>query len=256
MTAVTAKREALMFYMTLVYVAPVNTTSTGGGGSGGITAAIVFFVIGGILALVMIISPQTLWRATRWQYRNPDAMEPSDAGYAMQRMGGVIMLITIVVVAVIITSVKSKNDKANQTAQTQQEIQSVWGDGAQPSSGSGSGSGVINQNSAPRDNAYVKITAWAPYNDQVQVEVDSGSCEAINITESQSGSTVTLTAEADDIVAPVGTQPTLNNYPCDPGGQDTGIDNVEPVIYSVNVHGSANRDKVIDGSNGSPVPRH
>lgn len=62
-----------------------------------------------VIALVLIllwaaISPESMWSTTSaWQYRDPEANEPSDAAYAMQRVGAVLglVLIAILVLAVV-----------------------------------------------------------------------------------------------------------------------------------------------------------
>lgn len=43
--------------------------------------------LGGIFVLASLINPRSLWHAfSAWQYRNPEANEPSDAKYAMSRV--------------------------------------------------------------------------------------------------------------------------------------------------------------------------
>lgn len=48
-----------------------------------------------VVAMVLIllwaaISPESMWSTTSaWQYRDPEANEPSDAAYAVQRVGEV-----------------------------------------------------------------------------------------------------------------------------------------------------------------------
>jgi hypothetical protein len=47
-----------------------------------------------MIALLHIIAPQLLWRkGAAWQYKNPDAVQPSKAGYMAQRIGGIIVLV-------------------------------------------------------------------------------------------------------------------------------------------------------------------
>jgi hypothetical protein len=44
------------------------------------------------------ISPETVfWKLTAWQYRNPEAVEPSDISYAFARLSGVAMCVIAVV---------------------------------------------------------------------------------------------------------------------------------------------------------------
>ncbi|WP_168220598.1 DUF6199 family natural product biosynthesis protein [Streptomyces sp. RFCAC02] len=54
-----------------------------------------FFVVAGVImvvALVQLIRPQLLWKANRPFYRDPDANEPSRAGYVMMRVMAVGVL--------------------------------------------------------------------------------------------------------------------------------------------------------------------
>ncbi len=45
------------------------------------------------------ISPRSQWRAlSAWQYRNPDANEPSDLAYGLARLSNIVTLVIIVVV--------------------------------------------------------------------------------------------------------------------------------------------------------------
>lgn len=45
------------------------------------------------IALLNIIAPRRLWRATaRLRYKNSEAVEPSDFAFMMQRVVGVILL--------------------------------------------------------------------------------------------------------------------------------------------------------------------
>lgn len=47
-----------------------------------------------LIALLHIVVPQLLWRKmAAWQFKNPDANEPSKAGYTAQRIWGVIVLV-------------------------------------------------------------------------------------------------------------------------------------------------------------------
>lgn len=63
-------------------------------------AAVCLVLIPTPLLLWMLMSPQSMWRATAaWAYRNPEANEPSEAGYAAHRVIAAIALIGLVVVA-------------------------------------------------------------------------------------------------------------------------------------------------------------
>lgn len=51
-----------------------------------------------ILALWAVISPKSMyWVLTAWQHRNPEANEPSDAGYLVSRIGAAVALVVLVV---------------------------------------------------------------------------------------------------------------------------------------------------------------
>jgi hypothetical protein len=52
----------------------------------------------GLLALWTVISPQSVyWALTAWQYKDPDANEPSETAYGLSRVAG---LVTLAVLAV------------------------------------------------------------------------------------------------------------------------------------------------------------
>jgi hypothetical protein len=43
--------------------------------------------------IMHIVAPEKVWRFTEaWKYRNPEANEPSDISYAMQRVSGAVMV--------------------------------------------------------------------------------------------------------------------------------------------------------------------
>ena len=55
-------------------------------------ALIGLFIIG--FGILHVASPQKVWRFTEaWKYKHPEANEPSDVSYAMQRVSGVVMII-------------------------------------------------------------------------------------------------------------------------------------------------------------------
>lgn len=59
--------------------------------------AAILFGLFGLLALWTLISPGSVyWALTAWQYKDPDANEPSDAAYMMSRIGALITLIVLV----------------------------------------------------------------------------------------------------------------------------------------------------------------
>ena len=38
------------------------------------------------------VAPEAMWRLSKWQYRDPDAVAPSDAAFALWRVGGVLTI--------------------------------------------------------------------------------------------------------------------------------------------------------------------
>jgi hypothetical protein len=65
----------------------------------------------GPIALWTLISPASAWRTlSAWQYRNPDANEPSDAAYGLQRLSALIMLIALSVVSLMLIDVTRDDD--------------------------------------------------------------------------------------------------------------------------------------------------
>jgi hypothetical protein len=52
--------------------------------------------IAAVLALWAVVAPRSQWRAMQsWAFRNPEANEPSDAAYALTRLGGVVVLVLL-----------------------------------------------------------------------------------------------------------------------------------------------------------------
>jgi hypothetical protein len=63
------------------------------------------WVVLGPVLLWGILSPRSLWSTTKaWQYRNPDAVEPSDTAYALCRWGSVAALALFAVITFTILS--------------------------------------------------------------------------------------------------------------------------------------------------------
>jgi len=84
---------------------------------------IISLIIGGIVALWLLISPQSVyWKTEAWQYKDPDANEPSDTAYSLSRISGGIMLVVIVVIVIWFAS-SSTQQKSEQ--QTHNDCQSV-----------------------------------------------------------------------------------------------------------------------------------
>src|SRR5688500_2867417 len=53
--------------------------------------------VGGIFMVIAFMNPRSLWRSTAaWQYRNPDANEPSDDAYSMKRAGWAITGLVVI----------------------------------------------------------------------------------------------------------------------------------------------------------------
>ncbi|MDX6244693.1 MAG: hypothetical protein QOE76_2416 [Frankiales bacterium] len=68
--------------------------ATGGGNGHGSTWILVLWgVIAMVIGGVHLLDPQLAWRMRRWQYRNPDAMAPSDAALGLSRVVGGIFVI-------------------------------------------------------------------------------------------------------------------------------------------------------------------
>ena len=63
----------------------------------GALALILFVVVIIPMLLWGIIDPRGMWEATSsWQFRDPEANEPSDSAFAMQRFSAFISLLVIV----------------------------------------------------------------------------------------------------------------------------------------------------------------
>ena len=58
------------------------------------------------LTLWTVLDPRSVWRVTSsWQFRNPRANEPSEAGYMVQRLAGVVTLVLTIVMIVMLVNV-------------------------------------------------------------------------------------------------------------------------------------------------------
>jgi hypothetical protein len=65
-------------------------------------AGIAVIVFGVAFGALMAAVPKGIWWATEaWKFRNPTANEPSDAAYAMTRLGGVALIIGAVVLGAV-----------------------------------------------------------------------------------------------------------------------------------------------------------
>lgn len=58
-----------------------------------------------------IVNPQHQWRVTQaWRYRRPEMNEPSDAAYALMRVGNVILLVLMLVMVVLGVAIDNQRD--------------------------------------------------------------------------------------------------------------------------------------------------
>ena len=77
------------------------------GHSGGSSNPVAFYVIGSVivvLGIVFFAKPEWQWKSTRWQFKNPDAMEPSAKGLAARRVSaGIVAVVGIVMLVVAAT---------------------------------------------------------------------------------------------------------------------------------------------------------
>jgi hypothetical protein len=60
------------------------------------------------LALWTVLDPRSVWRVTSsWQFRNPKANEPSEAGYMVQRVAGAVMVAMTIILIVILLNIRT-----------------------------------------------------------------------------------------------------------------------------------------------------
>ncbi|MGN6607159.1 MAG: DUF6199 family natural product biosynthesis protein [Jatrophihabitans sp.] len=76
---------------------PAHGSSGGHGTTWAWVAGPVFIVVG----LLFVARPQLQWQWNRWQYKHPDAMEPSAAGLRLVRGIAVVFVIVGVVLLVV-----------------------------------------------------------------------------------------------------------------------------------------------------------
>lgn len=85
--------------------------------------AILCLVIGIPLGLFMLLRPRKIWWATEsWKYKNPDANEPSEAGYGMQALGGLF----VIVAALILAWLAWSTDRDKTEAEAEQKKKDDW----------------------------------------------------------------------------------------------------------------------------------
>ncbi|SER55872.1 hypothetical protein SAMN04488583_5672 [Mycobacterium sp. 88mf] len=85
--------------------------------------AILCLVIGIPLGLFMLLRPRKIWWATEsWKYENPEANEPSEAGYGMQAVGGLF----VIVAAVILAGLAWSTERDQTAAEAEQKKKDDW----------------------------------------------------------------------------------------------------------------------------------
>lgn len=85
--------------------------------------AILCLVIGIPLGLFMLLRPRKIWWATEsWKYKDPEANEPSEAGYGMQALGGLFVILAAVILAGLAWS--TERDKV--AAEAEQKKKDDW----------------------------------------------------------------------------------------------------------------------------------
>jgi len=78
--------------------------------------AIIILLIGIPIGLYMLLRPKKLWwTLSSWKYKNPEANEPSEAGYGMWALRGVSV---IVATAILAWLAATKPDPADEKTQT------------------------------------------------------------------------------------------------------------------------------------------
>ncbi|OBB33339.1 hypothetical protein A5792_09280 [Mycolicibacterium peregrinum] len=85
--------------------------------------AILCLGIGIPLGLFMLLRPRKIWWATEsWKYKNPEANEPSEAGYGMQALGG----LGVIVAAVILAGLAWSTERDKNAADAEQKKKDDW----------------------------------------------------------------------------------------------------------------------------------
>lgn len=84
--------------------------------------AILCLVIGIPLGLVMLCKPKQIWWATQsWKFKNPEANEPSEAGYGMSALGGLGVIVAAIILASLAWSTASDKKAADEKQRQQDE---------------------------------------------------------------------------------------------------------------------------------------
>lgn len=93
------------------------------------------WLLAGPIALWTLLNPASAWRTlSAWQYRNPDANEPSDAAYGLQRFGAAASLAGLVAITIMMITVTRQDDarRDSSSASSSPALDprlTVWGDG-------------------------------------------------------------------------------------------------------------------------------
>jgi hypothetical protein len=84
--------------------------------------AIACLVIGIPLGLVILCKPRQIWWATEsWKFKNPEANEPSEAGYGMSALGGLGVIVGAIILASLAWSTASDKKAADEKQRQQEE---------------------------------------------------------------------------------------------------------------------------------------
>lgn len=76
---------------------------------------IFMMVLCGAISLWGVINPRAFWKKTAaWSFKHPDANEPSDAGFAVQRAAYAFGLLVSVIMIPVFISASNSMEKANQ----------------------------------------------------------------------------------------------------------------------------------------------
>lgn len=83
-------------------------------------------VVAGGIFLWGVISPRSQWQLLQgWAFRNPEANEPSDAAYALTRIGSAVSIVVLLVAAFNLQSLTSSDDDKGAPAMT--PVKAAWG---------------------------------------------------------------------------------------------------------------------------------
>ncbi|TDC78549.1 hypothetical protein [Actinomadura sp. 7K507] len=152
------------------------------------TAAIVLcFVLAAGMAIVGCLDQRKLyWKTASWQYRNPEANEPSDAALAMNRIGMFVGATLMIIIAGILMSVDGASTYS--TAQVKAVAYA-----AESKVGQGSESGIGSSYRAS-SGVYDAVNEEGGGN----VEIRSAGGGKYELTNSDGENPVCLTVEVDN----------------------------------------------------------